>query len=60
MFPFCSHKVKPHPPTGKLFFADWPPGKIVATAGCVDVGEKICRKTDDFSEPNAASAAIRR
>jgi hypothetical protein len=39
MFSFCSRGVKPHPPTGKLFFGQ-PPGKIFAAPGCVDVGEK--------------------
>jgi len=47
MFPFCSKKVKPHPPTGNLFFR-WAPGKIFATPGRVDVGGRICRKANGF------------
>jgi hypothetical protein len=39
MFSFCSHEVKPHPPTGSCFFG-WAPGKTFATPGRVDVGEK--------------------
>jgi hypothetical protein len=61
MFSFCSQKVKPHPPTGELFFAGRPPGKIVRDAGPVWMsGKRICRKADGFGEPKAASAAIRR
>jgi hypothetical protein len=62
MFSFCSQKVKPHPPTGNLFFR-WARGKIFATPGRVDVGGRICRKANGFGEPNrpnAASATVRR
>ena len=59
MFSFCSQKVKPHPPTGKLFFADWPPGKIVPTPGCVDVGEKICRSGGRFWRTERAEESWR-
>ena len=63
MFSFCSQKSSRirQPETG---FSARAPGKIFARSrGCVDVGEKICRKADGFGEPNLpneASATIRR
>jgi hypothetical protein len=40
MFSFCSHEVKPHPPTGSLFFPFGRPARSSRRRGAVDVGEK--------------------
>jgi hypothetical protein len=63
MFSICSHKVKPHMPTGNLFFVDGPRGKIFAASRRVDVGEKDLPKAAGFGEPDwpsEARATIRR
>jgi hypothetical protein len=54
MFSFCSIRVKPHPPTGSRFFGGGPLGKIFATPGCVDVGEKYLPEGGRFCRTELA------
>jgi hypothetical protein len=49
---FLFYKSQAASANRKHVFSDRPPGRIFATPGCVDVGEKICRKADGLGEPN--------
>jgi len=60
MFPFCSLEVKPHPPTGNLFF-ELAARQDIRDAGPLWMsGKTICRKAGDSGEPNGPNDAAQR
>jgi hypothetical protein len=49
---FLFYKSQAASASRKPVFSDRPPGRIFATPGRVDVGERICRKADNLGDPN--------